>query len=254
MQNRDRFGEAIYRVVPGLALADALFDSVDNVLYCVKNRRREYVSVNAAFIARVGLRNRAAIIGKTARQIFPAPQAAGFEQQDDVVFRTGREIRDKLERITDTQGAPGWFLAHKVPILDESGEVVALAGISRDLRAPAEKNPAYAAVAGAIETVQRDFALPLRVEELARAAGMTPAQFDRRMRAIVHVAPRQFLTKTRIDAAADALRSTADTLAEVAQRCGFYDQATLCRQFRQAIGLTPRQYRDAYAATAGGRP
>lgn len=254
MSKQDELREEIYRVAPGLAVSDALFESVDDALYCVKNRRRQYVTVNSAFIACVRLPNKAALIGKTAREVFPSPLAAGYEQQDDFVFKTGREIRDKLERVTNAKGEPGWFLAHKVPVLDTKGNVVALAGISRDLRAPAERNPGFAAVAGAIDTIQRDYALPLRVEELARRAGMTTVQFDRRMRAIVHVSPRQFLTKTRVDAAADALRNLDAPLGSVAQRCGFYDQALFCRQFRQATGLTPRQYRDAFGAKAERSP
>jgi AraC-like DNA-binding protein len=244
MQRHDKLRDDLYRIAPGLAVADSLFDSLDNVIYCVKNHQRQYVSVNNAFVARVRLPNKAALLGRTARELFPMPLAAGFEQQDDTVFLTGKEVRDRLERVTNTKGESGWFLAHKVPVRDAQGNVVALAGISCDLGAPADENPGYAVVAGAIETIQRDYAEPLRVENLARHAGMSPAQFDRRMRTIVHVSPRQFLTKTRLDAAADALRETDWPLGEIALKCGFYDQAMFCRQFRQATGLTPRQYRE----------
>jgi AraC-like DNA-binding protein len=244
MPRPDKLKEEIYRAAPGLAVAEALFESVDDAIYCVKNRRRQYIAVNRAFVARLRLPNKAALLGRTAQEIFPMPLAIGYEQQDDAVFLTGREIRDRLERVTNLDGEFGWFLAHKVPIRDARGGVIALAGISRDLRAPAAKNPQYAAVADVIETIQRDYAQPLRVDELARRAGMPLAQFERGMRAAVHISPRQFLTKTRIDAAALALRESSESLREIALQCGFYDQATFCRQFRQATGLTPRQYRE----------
>jgi transcriptional regulator GlxA family with amidase domain len=86
--------------------------------------------------------------------------------------------------------------------------------------------------------------MPLRVQDLARDAGMTPSQFERRVRAIVHISPRQLLTKTRLEAAAAALRETQIPIGEIAQSCGFYDQALFSRQFRQATGLSPRQYRE----------
>lgn len=237
------------RLAPGLAAADALFDSLDDVIYCVKDHQRRYVSVNQAFVARVRLPSKAALLGRTARELFPVPLAAGYEQQDDTVFRTGRELRDRLERITHAAGDSGWFLAHKVPVRDAAGQVVALAGISRDLRAPVATSPGYAAVARAIETMQTAYAQPLRIEDLARASGLTPAQFERRMRSIVHVPPRQFLTRLRVEAAAAALQDGTAALSDIALACGFYDQASFSRQFRQATGLSPRQYREA---TRGG--
>ena len=120
----------------------------------------------------------------------------------------------------------------------------ALAGISRDLGAPAERNPGYARVGGVIELIQARYAEPLRVEDLAQQTGLGPAQFDRLMRAIVHISPRQFVTKTRLDAACDALRESDASVGEIAHACGFYDQATFSRQFRQTTGLSPRQYRE----------
>jgi transcriptional regulator GlxA family with amidase domain len=123
--------------------------------------------------------------------------------------------------------------------------VIALAGISRDLRSPTEDDPRLAALGGAIATIQRDFAQPLRIEDLARKTGMSLSQFERRMSAVLHLSPRQFLTKTRIEAAAQALRETPAPLGMIAANCGFYDQAMFCRQFRAATGLTPSQYRNA---------
>jgi AraC-like DNA-binding protein len=39
------------------------------------------------------------------------------------------------------------------------------------------------------------------------------------------------------------LRESRRPIGEIAAECGFYDQATFCRQFRAATGLTPGQYR-----------
>jgi AraC-like DNA-binding protein len=244
MSRHDELRDELYRTAPGLAASDALFDSLDDVVYCVKNRARQYISVNAAFVARVRLANKGALLGRTAREIFPLPMAIGFEQQDDVVFRTGKAIGNRLERITNIKGEWSWFLAHKVPVHDVQGRVIAVAGISRDLNAPEEQNPGFAAIAKVIEVIQRDYALPLRMQDLARDAGLTPSQFERRVRAIVHISPRQLLTKTRLEAAAAALRETQTPIGDIALSCGFYDQAMFSRQFRQATGLSPRQYRE----------
>jgi AraC-like DNA-binding protein len=245
MPSHESLRAEIFNAAPGLEVSEKLFESLDDEVFCVKNRRRQYVAVNSGFVNRVRLPNKAALLGRTAREVFPALLAAGYEQQDDTVFATGQDIHDRLEMVTNHDGTTGWYLAQKVPVRNARGEVIALAGISRDLRAPADGDPRLAALAGAIATIQGAFAQPLRIKELARRARMSLSQFERRMRAVLHVSPRQLLTKTRIDAAATELRGTKKSLGAIAIDCGFYDQAMFCRQFRHATGMTPLKYRAA---------
>ncbi len=87
--------------------------------------------------------------------------------------------------------------------------------------------------------------IEMRRQTFGAEFGMSLAQFDRRMRSIVHVSPRQFLTRVRVEAAAAALEGDERALSDIALVCGFYDQASFSRQFRQATGLTPTQYRRA---------
>src|ERR1035441_9162684 len=87
----------IFAASPGLAVSESLFEGVYDTVFCIKNRRRQYVSVNSAFVSRARVSNKLAILGHTAREIFPPLLAAGYEQQDDLVFTTGQEVRDKLE-------------------------------------------------------------------------------------------------------------------------------------------------------------
>jgi AraC-like DNA-binding protein len=236
---------AVLAAAPGLAVTELLFEGVRDSIFCVKDRHRRYVAVSQAFVLRARVANRAALIGHTAREVFPPLLAAAYEQQDDAVFATGRPIRDKLELITNPDGTTGWYLTQKVPVRDGAGTVIALAAVSTDLRSPVDGDPRLAALGGAIERIQRDFGDPLRIADLARAARMSLSQFERRFAAVLGVSPRQLLTQTRVDAAARALRETAEPLNRIAVNCGFYDQAMFCRQFRAATGLTPGRYRGA---------
>ena len=235
----------IFQAVPGLAVTESLFESVSDAVFCIKNRQRQYVAVNPAFVSRVRIGGREAIIGRTARDIFPPALAAGYEQQDDAVFATGREIRDKLEMITSRDGSTGWYLACKVPVRDALGNIIALAGISTDLRTPTASDPLLAGVAGALEQIRDRYDEPLRIDALSRAAGLSAGQFERRMRHLFGISARQVLTKTRIEAAAARLAATDDAIGAIALGCGFYDQSTLCRQFRHATGMNPTEYRAA---------
>jgi AraC-like DNA-binding protein len=218
---------------------------MNDTIFCIKNLARQYISANTAFAVRARVPNRQALLGRTAREIFSPLLAAGYEQQDNEVFATGREVRDKLEMVTNPDGSTGWYLASKVPVKDDRGNVIALAGVSRDLRSPTARDPRLLVLGGAINRIQHDFNQSLRIEELARAAKMSLSQFERRFTSILGVSPRQLLTKTRVDAAAAMLRETNLPLQQIAIDCGFYDQALFCRQFRSATGLTPRHYRNA---------
>ena len=164
--------EEVYLAAPGLAATVALFDSLDEVVFCVKNRKRQYVAVNMGFAKRVGRSSPREIVGRTARELFPPLLAAGYEQQDDQVFATGREIRDRLEMVTNPDGSTGWYLAQKTPVRNIRTEVIALAGISRDLQSPMGSDPRLVPIAGVIDEIQTDFAQPLRIGKLATKAGL----------------------------------------------------------------------------------
>jgi PAS domain S-box-containing protein len=243
--------EAVFRAAPGLAAAEALFDALGDVLFCVKDRDRRYVAANDAFVRSAGLRTRAELLGRTAGGLFPAALAAGYEQQDDAVLATGAAVRDRLEMVTRRDGSVGWFVSQKVPVRDAGGRVVAIAGMSRDLATPAAGGDALDPLASALDELHRDYAGPLRVLPLAAKAGLSASQFERRVRGLTGLTPRQLLTKARVEAAAADLRDTDRPLSVVARASGFYDQAAFSRQFRAATGTTPGEYRRAFRVAGG---
>jgi PAS domain S-box-containing protein len=233
---------------PGIEVMEKLFERLTGVLFCVKDREGRYLAVNDAFLRRVRVSDREALVGRTAREVFPALLAAGYEQQDSVVFSQEREMRDRLEMITNPDGSIGWYLSEKVPVRDDGGRVIALAGVSRDLRVPADGDPRLAQLAKVIRRMRREFSEPLRIGRLAEEAGLSLSKFERMMKSVLHVSPRQFLTRLRVEAAAERLRSGEGSIAEIALDCGFCDQPTFCRQFKAVTGLTAGRYRRLSAA------
>ncbi len=238
--------ELVLLSAPGLEAAEILFDSIRDVLFCVKDKNRRYVAANEAFVRRARLQHKNELLGRTAREVFPAILAAGYEKQDEEVFSKGITVRDRVEMITQSGGAVGWFVSQKVAVKSASGEVIALAGISRDLDTPAKHGHELGGMAEVLETLHRDCSQPLRIEQLAKKTGLSWSQFERRIRNITGLTPRQLLTKSRIELAAEALRATREPLSMIACDCGFYDQAAFSRQFHSATGLTPGAYRKAF--------
>jgi PAS domain S-box-containing protein len=222
-----------------------LFDLLDDVVFFEKDAEGRYVRVNRTLVERCGLGQRDELIGRTAAEVFPEPLGARYLAQDRRVLREGTTIENRLELHLYPGGHEGWCLTHKMPIRDLSGRVTGLAGLSRDLHAPDEAQEDYAAVAKALRHLELNLDQPLRVSELADRAGLSTYQFERRMRRIFGLNPRQFLGKARIDAACGKLRESEEPIAQIALDCGYADQSAFTRQFRMTVGMTPRQYRDA---------
>jgi len=86
----------------------------------------------------------------------------------------------------------------------------------------------------------------ISLKEIADAAGdVSPFHFSRLFKQATGFSPYQFLIECRVLTAQQLLRAQrALSLGEIAFRCGFADQSSFTRCFRQRTGLTPKQYRD----------
>lgn len=231
--------------------AEALFDALPDIVFFVKNPRGQYVGVNETLVRRCGAGAKQDLLGKTAEEVFPPPLGASYEAQDRQVL-AGRAIRDRLELHLYPDRSRGWCLTQKIPLHDAGGRIVGMAGLSRDLQRPDERRADYRPVAAALEIVQGRLERPARVADLARRARMTPPRFTRVVRRIFGLSPGQLLIKLRIDAASQALLESGDPVTQIALACGYADHSAFSRQFKAAVGVTPRQFREAARRGAGG--
>ncbi|MBT3569665.1 MAG: helix-turn-helix transcriptional regulator [Opitutae bacterium] len=74
-------------------------------------------------------------------------------------------------------------------------------------------------------------------------SGMSVSQFGRRFRRAFGSSPHQYLLRLRVNAAARLLIETSQTIAAIAQDCGFHDHAHLCRNFGKIMNVTPSTFR-----------
>lgn len=223
--------------------AESLFDQTPDIVFFVKDRQARYVVVNEALVARCGLRRKSEMLGKTAAEVFPAPLGEGYVEQDLLVLKTGLPIRNRLELHIYPGGLRGWCLTHKFALLGAVGNIVGITGISKDLQRPDEAQEDYRQIARAVEQLQQRCTEPLRIKNLAQSAGVSVDRFERLVRRIFQLTPRQLLTKARIDAASSLLLDERRSVAEIAQACGYADQSAFTRQFKATVGVTPSAYR-----------
>jgi AraC-like DNA-binding protein len=101
----------------------------------------------------------------------------------------------------------------------------------------------------ALELMREQLAEPLTLEQLARAAGLSPFHFLRRFQARHHATPHRMLMALRLFRA-KALLAAGQAPASVAAAVGLVDQAHLTRRFAGMYGVTPARYQ----AQLGTRP
>ena len=96
----------------------------------------------------------------------------------------------------------------------------------------------------------RDFLLaslaePIRLNDLAAAACLSPFHFHRSFTQVFGQTPHQYLTRQRLQRAADLLRQTDLSVTQIGLDSGFESLASFSDLFRRRHGVAPRQYRRA---------
>ncbi|MEE2855173.1 MAG: GlxA family transcriptional regulator [Actinomycetota bacterium] len=97
------------------------------------------------------------------------------------------------------------------------------------------------------ETIEAEPGGPHSIEDLARRAAMSPRHFTRVFTAEIGEAPGQYVERIRTEAARRQLEETDDTVVAIAARCGFGTAETMRRNFLRRVGISPDQYRKAFA-------
>lgn len=91
--------------------------------------------------------------------------------------------------------------------------------------------------------IHENYARPIRVRDIASAAGVCERECFRCFTRALDVTPVEYLTRHRVAAAARLLRQSAMSAGEIAAACGFTDASYFGKVFRREFGCTPAQYR-----------
>jgi AraC-like DNA-binding protein len=97
-----------------------------------------------------------------------------------------------------------------------------------------------------VEFIDSNLADPIRLPDLARAAGLSRMHFAAQFRAATGVRPHEFVLRRRIERAQDLLRDSALPLAQVALGVGFQTQAHFTTVFRDHVQETPGRWRQLH--------
>ncbi len=98
--------------------------------------------------------------------------------------------------------------------------------------------------------IDADLSGELSLSALAAAQNISPSYLSALFHRETGKTVTDYVTEKRMEAAARLLRSTRLQVQTVAQHCGMADANYFSKIFKKYHGLTPRQYRETYAAPA----
>lgn len=95
----------------------------------------------------------------------------------------------------------------------------------------------------AVNFMRQNLREPLRRDDVARIAGISPGHFSKLMTERMGSSFSQLLLKMRVDRARELLAGSHHSLGEIAAECGFCDQSHFAKVFRSMTSESPGCYR-----------
>ena len=96
-------------------------------------------------------------------------------------------------------------------------------------------------IAGALDTIHRDYAEELTVEELANQCGLSAVQFRKLFLRHVKSRPKAYIARYRLNAGAALLRRSQRSVKQIAFDVGFRGEHYFHLAFKKAFGCTPTE-------------
>lgn len=91
----------------------------------------------------------------------------------------------------------------------------------------------------AIERLRKDFAQPLRIDDIARELGMSVSGFHHHFKAITAMSPLQFQKQMRLQEARRLMLGEGLDAASAGYRVGYHDAAHFNREYKKLFGVPP---------------
>lgn len=118
-----------------------------------------------------------------------------------------------------------------------------LAVLADAAEAHAEVIPEKEMVKKAMQIMETDAARCFQVAELAAAVGVSREHLARAFQRHIRQTPSQFLRTQKMQRACFLLKGSAISIPQVAVILGYTDSTNFIHAFRQAVGMTPHQFR-----------
>jgi AraC-like DNA-binding protein len=248
--DRAAYREAFLARVGSIRSFQQMFNQLPGIYFCVKDRQSRLVWGNEALFERLNV-SEDEMTGTTDYQYFPQHVADSFVRDDQAVVRTGRPILNRVAVWYNEQRILDWFVKNKFPLRDAAGKIIGLIVSIQNYEGMHHAQTPFSELSRVIEHIRSHAGERIAVTDLARISGVSPRHLHRRFRRAFGLSVQEFLSKTRIQGAIDALIRTDHPISAIALEFGFCDQSAFTRQFGSYTGTTPAAFRRRHSVRPG---
>lgn len=96
---------------------------------------------------------------------------------------------------------------------------------------------------GEVVSLARRQSGPIRISDIAGQVGVHPVHLTRVFRKHFGQSLRAYIRRIKVIGAAELLRSSNQSVCDIAAELEFFDQSHLCRAFKAECGISPSEYR-----------
>lgn len=112
-------------------LVSLLNNSPDTIYF--KDLNLSYIRINKSFADVLGVSSPEMALGKNDFDFFPYEQAQNWAENEKIILKTGVSQIGIIEKVRDFNGKEKWLSTVKTPLIDPSGKITGMIGISRDV-------------------------------------------------------------------------------------------------------------------------
>jgi AraC-like DNA-binding protein len=219
----------------------ALFDSLADVLFWIKDRDGRFRWVNTMMALYYGFKVPGDLLGRNDYDLFDAALANQYLSDDEQVLR-GRSIFSRVE-VSVFNHTGRWFRTSKVPLRDGRGRIIGTVGVATVLTDPGRQVPSDLPLGAAMQFLSTHYHEAITNRQLATLCGQSVAAFCRNFRRTYNRSPHEYLRQLRVRLSCHALVFSDRPLSAIASDYGFADQSHFAKEFRRIMGVPPRSYR-----------
>ena len=98
-------------------------------------------------------------------------------------------------------------------------------------------------VSRSLDYISDHYREQIKVGDIAKRLHLSETHFRRVFTQYMGVSPLEYINIVRIRSACEYLIKTDDSIAAIAEKCGYYTSSTFNRNFHKTVGMTPEEWR-----------
>ncbi|SEM94190.1 AraC-type DNA-binding protein [Luteibacter sp. UNCMF331Sha3.1] len=180
----------------------------------------------------------------------PPPEPASDEEPASAKIRTEGPIADCVTRLIRLIDTPAAIAVLQPAIMKELAYWLLVGPQAGVLARLAVSHAQPGRIVGAIRALRDRFAQPVRVDELASIAQLSPSAFHRQFKQVTSMTPLQYQKHLRLFEARRLMLADASSAESAAYAVGYESPSQFSREYARMFGSPPRRDVATLRATA----